>query len=99
MRKTVREIFHVSKLQSEEIRRRYNIEVRYMLEALGDIEDPEEDHNMILATYRDAVKNVLGRSKKRSKSWIGNKTWEKIKERKEEKVKMEGARMERLNQR
>jgi len=40
-----------------------------MFEALGDIEDPEEDHNMILATYRDGVKNVLGRSKKRSKSW------------------------------
>ena len=50
MRKNVREIFHVSKLQREEIRRSYNIEVRYMLEALGDIEDPEEDHNMILAT-------------------------------------------------
>ena len=50
VRKNVREIFHVSKLQREEIRRRYNIEVRYMLEALGDIEDPEEDHNMILAT-------------------------------------------------
>ena len=50
VRKNVREIFHVSKLQREEIRRRYNIEVRYMLEALGDIEDPEEDHNMILVT-------------------------------------------------
>ena len=36
MKKNVREIFHVSKLQREEIRRRYNIEVRYMLEALGD---------------------------------------------------------------
>ena len=36
---------------------------------------------------------------KSSKSWIGNKTWEKIKGRKEEKRKMEGARMERLNQR
>ena len=32
--------------------------------ALGDIDDPEEEHDMILATYRDGAKKVLGRSKK-----------------------------------
>ena len=98
-RKNVRERFHVGKLQSEEMWRRYDIEVRNMFEDLGDIEDPEEDHDVILATYTDAVKKVLWRSKKRSKSWIGNKTWEKIKERKEEKLKMGVARKERLSQR
>ena len=29
------------------------------LEALGDIEDPEEEHDMILETYRDAGKKVI----------------------------------------
>jgi len=45
------------------------------------------------------AKKVIGRSKKQSKPWIGDKTWEKIKERKEAKLKMEGARSERLKQR
>ena len=49
-RKNVRERFDVSKLQSKEIRRRYNIEVRNRFKALGDIDDPEEEHDMILAT-------------------------------------------------
>ena len=49
-RKNVREVFDVNKLQSEEIRRRYNIEVKNRFEALGDIDDPEEEHDMILAT-------------------------------------------------
>ena len=54
---------------------------------------------MILATYRDAAKKVIGRSKKQSKPGIGEKTRKKIKERKEAKLKMEGARSERLRQR
>ncbi|KAL9969650.1 hypothetical protein ACROYT_G021887 [Oculina patagonica] len=97
--KIARERFDVCKLQSEEIRRGYNIEMRNRFEALGDIEDPKEEHDLILATYRDAAKEVIRRSKKQSKPWIGDKTWEKIKERKEAKLKMEGARSERLKQR
>ena len=98
-RTNVRERFDISKLQSEEIRRRYNIEVRNRFEALGDIDDPKEEHDMILVTYRDAAKKVVGRSKKDSRPWIGSKTWEKITERKEAKLKLEGARSERLKQR
>ena len=56
-------------------------------------------HDLILATYRDAAKKVIGRPKKQSKPGIGEKTREKIKERKEAKLKMEGARSERLRQR
>ena len=93
-RRNVRERFDISKLQSEEIRRRYNTEVRNRFEALGDIDDPEEEHDMFLTTYRDAAKKVLGRSKKLSRLWIGSKMWEKIKERKEAKFKLEGARSE-----
>lgn len=46
----------VCKLQSEEIRRKYNIEVKNRVEALGDIEDSEEEHDMILETYREAAR-------------------------------------------
>ena len=95
-RKNVRERFYVSKLQTEVIKRKYNVQVRNRFEALGDIGDPEEEHDMILATYRDAAKKVLGRSKKLRRPWLGNK---KIKERKEAKLKLEGARSERLKQR
>ena len=93
-RKDVRETFDVSKLKSEEIRRKYNTELRNRFEALGDIHDPEEEHDMILATYRDGAKKVLGRSHKLSTPWIGSKTWEKIKDRKEAKLTLEGARSE-----
>ena len=41
------------KLQSEEIRRKNITEVKNRFEALRDIEDPEEEHDMILETYRD----------------------------------------------
>ena len=98
-RRNIRERFDISKLQSEEIRRRYNTEVRNRFEALGDIDDLEEEHDMILATYRDAAKKVLGRSKKLSRPWIVSKTWEKTKERKEVKLKLVSARSERLKER
>ena len=39
-RKNVRGRFDVTKLQSQKIRRRYNIEERNRFEDLGDIEDP-----------------------------------------------------------
>ena len=70
--------FDVRKLQSEEIRRRYNVEVETRVEALGDIEDPEEEHDKLLETYKDAAKKVIGWSNKQSKPWIGDKTWEKL---------------------
>ena len=39
-----------SKLQIEEIRRRYDTEVRNRSKGLRDIDDPEEEHDMLLAT-------------------------------------------------
>ena len=59
---------------------KYNIEVENRFEASGDIEDPEEEHDMILETYRDAPKKVIG--------------WSKKQERKGEKLTMESARSE-----
>ena len=74
---------HISKLQSEEIRWRYNIDLRNRFEALGDRGSGARTI-MILSTY--------------SKPWIGNKPWEKIKERKEAKLKIEGKRSKWLKQ-
>ena len=54
------------KLQSKEIRRKYNIDVKNRFKALGDIEDLEEEQDMILETYRDAAKKVIGWSKKQA---------------------------------
>ena len=84
-RKNVRERFDVSKLKSEKIRRKHNIELRNRFKALGDIEDPVEEHDMTLATYRDGAKKVLGRSNKLSTPWIRSKKREKDKRNKLEK--------------
>ena len=59
----------------------------------------QRKHDKILVTYRDAAENVIGRSKKESKPWTGDKTWGKIQEGKEAKLNIEGARLERLEQR
>ena len=83
--------FDVCKLRSEGIRKRYYIKVKNGFEAPGDTIDPEEEHDKTLATYRDAAEKVIGISKKHSKPWIGDKTWKKIQERKEVKLKIEGA--------
>ena len=76
-RKNVRERFDVSKLKSESFRTKYNIELRNRFKALGDIDDPEEEHDMILATYRDGAKKVLWRSNKLSTPWMGSKNQDK----------------------
>ena len=44
--------------------------------------------------HRDAAEKVIGRSTKQSKPWIEDKTWKKVKERKDVKLKMEGAKAE-----
>ena len=62
--------------------------MRNRIKALGDIEDSEAGHDEILSTYRNLQLNM-------KKLY---KTREKIKERKEAKLKMEGARSERLKQ-
>ena len=60
-KKKARVRFDICKLRSEEIRRRYNIEVKNRFQGLGDTEDSEEGHNKILVTYRDTAEKVIGR--------------------------------------
>ena len=81
-KKKARVRFDVCKLRSGEFKRRYNIEVKNRFEALGDIGDPLEVDDKILVTHTDAAEKVIGRSKNQSKTWIGDKTWEKLKRRK-----------------
>ena len=33
-------------------------------EEIGDIKDPQEEHDKILVTYKHATKKLIGRSKK-----------------------------------
>ena len=73
----VREGFDISNLQSKEIRKRYDVEVKNKFEALGDGEDPEEERAQILVIYRDTAKKVNVKPKQQSKPWIGHSTWEK----------------------
>ena len=49
-KKNVSERLDLSKLQSEEIRRKSNIEVTNRFEALEDTDDPKKEYDMILAT-------------------------------------------------
>ena len=49
--KMVRVRFDICKLRSEEIRKRYNNEVKKRFEVLGDIKDPEEEHDKLLEAY------------------------------------------------
>ena len=50
-----RERFNVRKLQSEEIRKSYNVEVRNRFQVLEDIEDQEEEHDKILEAYTESL--------------------------------------------
>ena len=72
MRKAER--FDVRKVQSEDIRKRYNNEAKNRFQALGDRADPEEEHDRAQEVYREAAKKVLGKAKKQGKPWIGHET-------------------------
>ena len=61
--------FDVRKLQSKEIRKKYNIEVKNRFEALGDIEDPEEEHNMSKPWIGDKHGKKLRRGKRQNLRW------------------------------
>ena len=53
--------------------------MRNRFEAIGGIEDPAEEHDMLLESYREATNQVIGKIKKQSKPWIGDETWKKVK--------------------
>ena len=64
------ERFDVKKLNSDEIRRRFNAEVRNRFQVLQDVQDVEEEYDKILEVYREAAKDTIGNTKKQSKPWI-----------------------------
>ena len=93
------ERFDVTKLSSVDSRKQYNVEVNKRFQVLQGIVDPEEEHDHLIEVYREAAKKTIGISKKQSKPWIRDKTWRRVDERKALKIKLEGARSERLKER
>ena len=59
-RKNVREMFDLSKLPSEEIRRKYNTEVRNRFGALGDIGRTRYDFGNIQRWSKESLGEVKG---------------------------------------
>jgi len=57
--------------------------------------DIEQRWQKIKTTYTESALNVLGRRKKKSKSWISTESWRKIEDRRKLK-KMDNSRPERL---
>ena len=67
--------FDVYKLQNDEVRKRYQEDVRRRFGALGDAGSIEEEHANFLEVYKESAKAILGRTKKQNKPWIGDETW------------------------
>ena len=72
---------------------RKNVRERFNVSKLQS-EKNRRKHNNEVRNRFEALGESLGRSKKLSRPWIGSKTSEKIKERKEAKLKLQGARSE-----
>jgi len=65
--------FDMQKLTDEEIRNKYNIEVRNRLQALEGLEEEEnadQTNNRMENIYVATAKMVLGTAKRASKPWL-----------------------------
>ena len=69
-KKNTIERFDVKKLSSDEIRKRYNIELRNRFQMLQDTEDLEEEYDRVVEVYRETARDVIDKTKKQSKLWI-----------------------------
>ena len=89
------------KLADEEMLVRYNIEVRNRFQALTDLEEENADYmnNRMENIYAGAAKDVLGIAKKTSKPWLHDRTWKKVEERRQLKLKLESTCSERVKKR
>ena len=94
--------FDIQKLADEEIRTKYNIEVRNRFQVLEDLEEDEnadQTNNKMENIYVATAKEVLGIAKRTSKPWLRGGTWKKEEERRQLKLKLESTRSERVKQR
>ena len=104
MEKEGRTRFGMQKLADEEIRNKYNIEVRNRFQVLeGLVEEEEENadqtNNRMENVYVATAKEVLATAKRGSKPWLCGRTWKKLEERRQVKMKLESTRSERVKQR
>ena len=56
----------VVKLSSDEIRKRFNVEVRTRFQEMQDPGDVEEEYDRVVEVYREATKDIIGKTKKES---------------------------------
>ena len=94
--------FDMQKLADEEIRNKYNIEVRNRFQVLEGLEEEEnayQTNNRMENIYVAAAKEVLGTAKRENKPWLCGGTWKKVEERRQLKMKLESTRSERVKQR
>ena len=86
------------KLADEEMLVKYNIEVRNRFQALADLEEENANHmnNRMENIYVGAAKDVLSITKRTSKPWLHDRTWKKVEERRQLKLKLESTRSERV---
>ena len=88
---------NVGKLKDPAVRRTFQIELKNRFTALQDKQELD------LYNFNEALlesgKKVLGPRKRRNETWISEKTWKKIEERKEEKKKILTTKSERMKAR
>ena len=92
----------MQKLADEEIRNKYNIEVRNRFQVLDGLEEEknaDQTNNRMENIYVATAKEVLGTAKRKSKPWLCGGTWKKVEERRQLKIKLESTRSERVKQR
>ena len=93
--------YDVNKLQNQETKKQFSLELKNrfaVLEALPGEPDLEQKWDNFNKAINQTAKNVLGTKKKNQKPWISGKSWKKVEERKQIKLKMENARSTRIKQ-
>lgn len=79
----IRPKFDLQRLECDDIQRPYNVEVRNRFEVLQDKEDQNDYAEEMEEAYVQTAKKILGFVKRKIKPWLGDNTWQKIKQGKQ----------------
>ena len=98
--------FDNDKMKKDEVRKRFclKLENRFQILEQEEMEHQDEDDdslervNIMEKAFTETVKEELGLKKRKTKQWISQTAWDLIDQRKNIKLKMNGARSERLKQ-
>ena len=91
--KQLRKRYDISRLNDKKIQELFKLELTNRFQILSDMESVEnetieEKWREIRTTFTEASEKVLGFKEKNKKDWMTQQTWEKIRERKRVKDKM-----------